>query len=213
MPKRPIPLYTRILIGMGIGLATGLLLGPRAGVLGELGAIIIQLIRVIAAPLLFFAIVDAFVRTEIEVRWFKWLIGICAINATAALVIGLGISNWLRPGEHMTLALPAAPATAAAPEPIDFVKVLVGYVPTNIVQPFVENSVLTIVLLALFVGMALRQIQREPEWKDQARVLENLVRGGFRASENHPGIDHPVDSTRGVWRDSASRWGNRGSLH
>ena len=183
MPKRNIPLYTKILIGMGAGLVTGLIAGPRAGVLGEFGAIIIQLIRVIAAPLLFFAIVDAFVRTEIEVRWFRWLIGICAINTTAALVIGLGVSNWLRPGEHMTMALPAAQAAAAVPEPIDIVKVLTGYVPANIVQPFLENSVLTIVLLALLVGMALRQIQRESEWKEQARTIEYLVRGGFRASE------------------------------
>jgi DAACS family dicarboxylate/amino acid:cation (Na+ or H+) symporter len=183
LPKRAIPLYTRILIGMGLGLATGLVLGPRAGVLGEFGAIVIQLIRVMAAPLLFFAIVDAFVRTEIEARWGRWLIGICAINTTAALVIGLSVSNWLRPGEHMTIALPAASQTAAAPAPIDIVKVLIGYIPANIVQPFVENSVLTIVLLALLVGMALRRIQLDPEWKEQARVLADIVRGAFRASE------------------------------
>jgi DAACS family dicarboxylate/amino acid:cation (Na+ or H+) symporter len=83
----------------------------------------------------------------------------------------------------MTLALPDTAAIEPPPAPLDFLKVLVGYVPTNIVQPFVENSVLTIVLLALLVGMALRQIQREADWKEQSRTLENIVRGGFRASE------------------------------
>ena len=58
------PLYLQILVAMALGLVTGLVLGTRASVLGQFGTILIQMIRVMAAPLLFFAIVDAFIRSE-----------------------------------------------------------------------------------------------------------------------------------------------------
>ena len=138
--RRSFPLYAQILLAMAVGVVTGVVLGPRAGVLGQFGTIVIQLIRVMAAPLLFFAIVDAFLRTDMEARRGLWLVAICAINTALALVVGLSISNWIRPGEHMTLALPAAAAAPKAPlEKLDFVKALTGYVPTNILQPFLET--------------------------------------------------------------------------
>ncbi|MGE3179512.1 MAG: cation:dicarboxylase symporter family transporter, partial [Vicinamibacterales bacterium] len=149
---RGVPLYLQILAAMIAGIFVGQLLGSRASALGQFGTILIQMIRVMAAPLLFFAIVDAFIRSEMEGRRGLWLAGICLINTTAALVVGLTVSNVLRPGEHMALpSLPAATAPAAPVQRIDFVKALTGYVPSNIVQPFLENSVLSIVLLALLV--------------------------------------------------------------
>lgn len=181
---RGIPLYLQILLAMVVGLVTGLVLGARASVLGQFGTILIQMIRVMAAPLLFFAIVDAFIRSEMEGRRGLWLAVICTVNTAAALIVGLTVSNVLQPGAHMSL--PAMPATAAVPaaaQKIDFVKAFTGYVPTNIVQPFLENSVLSIVLLALLVGRALRQVQHEPGLRDAARTVDHLVQVAFRVTE------------------------------
>lgn len=182
---RGIPLYLQILLAMGVGLVTGLALGARASVLGQFGTILIQMIRVMAAPLLFFAIVDAFIRSEMEGRRGVWLAVICTVNTAAALIVGLTVSNVLQPGAHMSLA--AMPATAqavpATAQKIDFVKAFTGYVPTNIVQPFLENSVLSIVLLALLVGGALRRVQHEPGLRDAARTVDHLVQVAFRVTE------------------------------
>jgi len=181
---RGVPLYLQILAAMIAGIFVGQLLGARASALGQFGTILIQMIRVMAAPLLFFAIVDAFIRSEMEGRRGLWLAGICLINTTAALVVGLTVSNVLRPGEHMALpSLPAATAPAAPVQRIDFVKALTGYVPSNIVQPFLENSVLSIVLLALLVGGALRRVQREPALRDAARTVDHVVQVAFRVTE------------------------------
>ena len=179
------PLYLQILVAMAIGLVTGLVLGTRASVLGQFGTILIQMIRVMAAPLLFFAIVDAFIRSEMGGRRGLWLAVICTLNTVAALVVGLTVSNVLQPGSHMSLpAMPVvASAAPAAAQKIDFVKAFTGYVPTNIVQPFLENSVLSIVLLALLVGGALRRVQHEPGFRDAARTVDHVVQVAFRVTE------------------------------
>lgn len=179
------PLYLQILVAMALGLVTGLVLGTRASVLGQFGTILIQMIRVMAAPLLFFAIVDAFIRSEMGGRRGLWLAVICTLNTVAALVVGLTVSNVLQPGSHMSLpAMPVvASAAPAAAQKIDFVKAFTGYVPTNIVQPFLENSVLSIVLLALLVGGALRRVQHEPGFRDAARTVDHVVQVAFRVTE------------------------------
>ncbi|MBI3554716.1 MAG: cation:dicarboxylase symporter family transporter, partial [Deltaproteobacteria bacterium] len=84
---------------MALGAATGAVFGARAATLGEFGKVIIQLIKALAAPLLFFAVVDAFLKTQIRTRAAVVMVSIGVVNAAAALAIGLGISNWLRPGE------------------------------------------------------------------------------------------------------------------
>ncbi|MEQ1877555.1 MAG: dicarboxylate/amino acid:cation symporter [Bdellovibrionia bacterium] len=181
--KRKIPLYLQILIAMILGLLTGLIFGKQTSFLGEFGKIVIQLIKVMAAPLLFFAIVDAFLRTEMERRRGFWLIVICSVNTVLALAIGLGISNWLQPGSHMQLPPMPSAAEVATPEKLNFAKVLTGYIPNSIVQPFQENSVLTIVLLALLAGYALRLVKNEPGRAEQAAVAERLIEVCFRATE------------------------------
>ena len=70
-----IPLYVRVLIGVVLGTLCGLAFGegPIAfGLtnkhLGDIGLLVIRLLRAMAVPLIFFGVVDAFVRTEISGR-------------------------------------------------------------------------------------------------------------------------------------------------
>src|SRR5688500_11701033 len=63
-----VPLYLQILAGLTLGVATGVLLGNDASVLGEIGRLVIQLVKLFAVPLLLFAILDAFLKTEIAAR-------------------------------------------------------------------------------------------------------------------------------------------------
>src|SRR4051794_29543751 len=100
-PSRRLPLAGRIVLAMILGAATGLILGRRAAPLGRLGSVVIDLIKALAAPLLFFAVIDAFLRTEVRLRSGLRMVAIAAFNATLALAIGLTLSNVLRPGASM----------------------------------------------------------------------------------------------------------------
>lgn len=180
-----VPLYLQILTGITLGVLAGVWLGANAAPLGEIGRLVIQLVKLFAVPLLLFAILDAFLKTEINGRAAGRMVLITSINATIALAIGLGLSNWLKPGQHMTL--PAASATpAAAPAgKIEFLKTLSGYIPTNFVDPFRENLVITIILLSVAVGLALRAVKREQTSRGDTgyRAIEDLVTTAFHSTE------------------------------
>lgn len=179
-----IPLYLQILAGIILGMLTGMLLGRDAGPLGEIGRLVIQLVKLFAVPLLLFAILDAFLKTDIAGRAAGRMVAITSINTTIALLIGLGLSNWLKPGTHMTL--PAISGTPPAPPgKIEFLKTLSGYIPTNFVDPFRENLVITIILLSVVTGLALRAVKREQTSRGESgyRAIEDLVSTAFRSTE------------------------------
>jgi Na+/H+-dicarboxylate symporter len=178
---RGIPLYLQILIGVLAGAALGIALGPQASPLGQLGRLIIQLIKTFAVPLLFLAILDGFLTTPIGMRSAGKLIGISAMNAVFALVIGLGISNLLRPGDYLSapgLIAQAAKSPVPAAEKLDVLKVIAGYIPSDLVKPFAENSVMTIIGLAILLGAALRKVKshQQQENRDDYLAIERCIR-------------------------------------
>lgn len=148
---------------MGVGLVLGPLLGTSAAPLGELGRLVVQLIKGVATPLLFFAIVSAIVHAEIEAKGAVRMLGAASFNAVCALGIGLAISNWLEPGRHLE-ALTAAPRDklgSFADKKVDLLETVAGYVPSNVVTPFAENLILSVILLAILLGFALRKVKKE----------------------------------------------------
>jgi len=160
---RRFPFYLRILLAMAAGAALGLAIGTRAAPLGEAGKVLITLIKALAAPLLFFAILDAFLRTNIAGRSAARLVAISLTNAAIALLVGLTLSNLLRPGEASQALRRAAAAAApgATAQGFDFARVVSGLVPTSIGGPFVDNAILAIVVLAVLLGAALRRVKSE----------------------------------------------------
>ncbi|HEU4753390.1 MAG TPA: cation:dicarboxylase symporter family transporter, partial [Armatimonadota bacterium] len=190
-----IPLYARVLIGVVLGvllgrlMGTGTLLGVRAEDLGQLGMLVIRLLKALAVPLILFAILDAFLRTRISARRGGKMILICLANVSVAFLIGLTLMNTLHPGrawrghlEQMAgeLKRPAVSATAptsatapasptappSVPKPeaekptLNPLKNFAAYIPESLVDPFTgKANVISVVLLALMGGAALRRVK------------------------------------------------------
>jgi Na+/H+-dicarboxylate symporter len=199
-PKQAIPLYLRVLGGVLVGIVLGLVFGPRpilfgasTADLGRLGMLVIKLLKALAVPLVFFAILDAFVKTDISWKKGIRLIFICVFNASVALCIGLSIMNSLEPGRHFAGVLTALSTSNAKPggpaheliaasqkASLGLVDNLAGYVPKSLVDPFSENSVITIVLLGLLVGAALRRARKRslagegPDTNTLERGIESI---------------------------------------
>lgn len=189
-----IPLYVRILIGVALGALLGVVFGERPIVfhltnrhLGELGLLVIRLLKALAVPLIFFAIVDAFVRTRLSARRGLRMVAICLVNVTVAMAIGLTIMNLWRPGEawrgQFTELMGHAKADGAPAAPgatLDPLKNVDGYVPVSLVDPFSKNSVVSVVLLSLFVGAALRRTRRSRSEDDAGiAAVERFVAGAY----------------------------------
>ncbi len=92
---RPVKL---ILLAMILGIATGLLFGIKAVVFGPIGSTIIGMIKTLAGPLILFAVLEAFLKTEMTWKQARRMISVAAINGACAVVIGLTLANVIQPG-------------------------------------------------------------------------------------------------------------------
>jgi len=95
------PIYLQTILAMILGILFGMLLGPKASTLGIVAKYIVEIIKALATPLLFFAIFDAFVSVNLKGKGFFWLIAVCLINACCAIAIALTISNVFKPGTYL----------------------------------------------------------------------------------------------------------------
>ena len=176
------PLYQQILAAMLLGFIVGPLLGKSAAPFGELGKVVIQLIKAVATPLIFLVIVTAVLKTEIRLRAGTRLLGWATLNACAALAIGLTLSNLLQPGRHLGAIASAGSAAAYQGKKVDFVSAFSGVVPVSVVSPFAENLVLSVVLLALLFGFGLRRIRGE-QGGDSVTAIERALATLLRVTE------------------------------
>ena len=126
---------------------------------------------------------------EISARRGGWLILICLVNVCVAFAIGLTLLNLLRPGdkwrgrlndiagmvEHETGSLSAAKPEAPKAT-LDPLKNIAGYVPESLIDPFAKNNVITVVLLGLLGGAALRRVKTRTEADGRAETFQPLER-------------------------------------
>ncbi len=173
--KERFPLHQQIIVAMIMGCIVGPILGKAAAPFGELGKLVIQLIKAVATPLIFLVIVNAILSTQIRLRSGVRLLGWAIVNACIALAIGLVLSNVLQPGRHLAMLQGAGSSAAYAGKKVDFAGVLGGIVPVSVVSPFADNLVLAVVLLALLFGFGLRRVKSEQaRGADGVGALEHI---------------------------------------
>lgn len=154
----------RIIIGLLAGLPVGLYLGADAAFLGEVGKIVIQAIKLAAAPLLVFTIIGAVLTTEINAKDGARMTFFCTVNALLALALGLLLSNVLKPGLHLAASGADGDAlAAAASRKLGLAAFLENFVPPSLVQPLADNAIFPLVVLSLAFGLALRALKNKGE--------------------------------------------------
>ena len=183
------PLYLRVLLGVAIGTALGIMFGSREIVLGwnnddlaALGGLYIRLLTALATPLIFFAIVDAFVQTRISGWQGLKMLLICGVNIAVAFAIGLTILNVWQPGRTWQGTLIERASDAQAANGAQIPKLIRGgrrivavaleacstpMSPRASPSRSAENMVLTVAVLAIFLGAAMRSLkthQRHRRW-------------------------------------------------
>ena len=181
-----------MLVAVCLGALVGVYFGtaPIVGTLttqqlGDVGGLVIRLLKALAVPLLFLAIVDSFLRTELTARQAARLVVICLVNVSVAFAIGLTLLNVLRPGdawrghlEQMTGVVGASNLATPPQASLDPLRNLDGYVPKTVVEPFAQNAVISVVLLALLCGAALRRVVAARGEAEQ-RTVGAVVEAGY----------------------------------
>lgn len=175
------PLYLRTLIGMAIGAICGMTMGPDAAVLAKPGSILMGLVQMLAAPVAFFAIVHALAGAKIEAGKTGALVRLLATNTLVAIMIGLLVANFVRPGERRGLSesdkakveaqaasmaeqITSAETSAKQSGLGDKVLQILEKLPRSVMGPFTDGgSVIGVIVLALMLGLALRQVSPDPD--------------------------------------------------
>jgi Na+/H+-dicarboxylate symporter len=168
--RQRVPLYAQVLLAVVFGATLGVVFGQepylnglRNEQLGQLGLWVVWILKTLAVPLIFFAIMDSLIRASLPLRQGAKLVTICLINVSVAMMIGLTIMNLWQPGKswqgHVEDLLHAVPGTSLKPaitpseHPLED---LLAYIPRTIADPFRSNNIIGVVLLALALGLALR---------------------------------------------------------
>ena len=152
-----IPFWQRVLAGFVLGALAGWLMGPAAQTwFGPLGTVYVTLIRMIAVPLVLFAVINAVASLHgqksvaaLGGRTFLWF------AATAALAVGVGLAVGLvlKPGHGLTgLEMAADYTPREVPTPV---QVLLDVVPSNPFKALAEGKILQVIFFAGLVGFAL----------------------------------------------------------
>ncbi|MFP5021777.1 cation:dicarboxylate symporter family transporter [Pseudonocardia phyllosphaerae] len=162
-------LFVLVLIGIGLGILTGLLFPGVAALLGPIGEGFIKLIKMLVSPLIFLVVVTGIAKVgdmrslgTIGIKALAWFTAATSV----ALLLGMVVGNLVQPGAGMginpatldTSALDEKTAGGHLPSGTEFV---MDIIPTSVVGAFAENELLQVLLFAVLFGVALAAIGRE----------------------------------------------------
>jgi DAACS family dicarboxylate/amino acid:cation (Na+ or H+) symporter len=196
-------MYQRVLLAIILGTLTGLVL-ERGSILprsfaersSDVGLLVIRLLKALATPLILFAVLDAFLRTQIPARKGGKLVLLSLVNAAVAILIGLGVANVLRTGDswkgkmdeiaaqlNVRASAAAEGAKGAEAPTLDPIKNISRFIPDNFVDPFGKNNVITVVLIAVLAGAALRKVKDRghPDSLRGVQLIDEGIHAVFEA--------------------------------
>jgi DAACS family dicarboxylate/amino acid:cation (Na+ or H+) symporter len=168
----------QIILALILGAVVGKVFGTSLAPLGEIGKVVITLIKAAATPLLFFVILSSILTSEISGKMGSKLIMITSFNSLCALTIGIGLSQIFRAGEslsqiHSSITTPAQLAKYAG-QKINFIESFIAYFPESFMRPFVDNAVISLIFVALLLGFALRKVRTHAN-EEEKRIIEKFI--------------------------------------
>jgi Na+/H+-dicarboxylate symporter len=176
---RKTPLYVRIMISLVLGIVVGELMGAKAILFKPFSDIVLQLLRLLATPLILVAVVHALMKANVEGRTGLRLFYFLITNTIAAICIGLLVANVIQPGKWAHLA---PSKTQILPMPFNPVNDLLDKVPANLVAPFLNNEIISIIFVAVSFGTALRivRVRQIAEGKTAYLGVEQFLDTAFQ---------------------------------
>jgi Na+/H+-dicarboxylate symporter len=173
-----LPLYTQIIIALVIAVILGIVLGQGKPIeptallkyednlahLALPSTLVLRALGMLATPLIFLSIVNTLMTADLPGGAAKRLGFLLTSNTLVAIIVGLFVANVVRPGRWSNLPQPSAADAEKISEKakgFDPVQLLDSFVPDSIIKPFADkNSVISLVLLGLAMGVALRLLKQ-----------------------------------------------------
>ncbi|WP_340818993.1 dicarboxylate/amino acid:cation symporter [Methanolobus sp. WCC4] len=188
-------LWLKILIGMLLGIVTGLILGPSAGyiepnmsyTIGEWlalpGYVFLALLQMIVVPLVFASIIRGIAAGE-DMEQLKKIglrtVGYFLVTTAIAILIGLTLALTIDPGTYISSELvqdtmstdttQVDDSTLSTPEVSEVPGMITTILPTNPLGALATGQMLQVVIFSIIIGVAL--VSMAP---NQAKPLLELL--------------------------------------
>ena len=192
-------LWLQVLVGMALGIGTGLLIAPGSGFIGHKASVVIgswlslpgqaflAAIKFVVVPLVLASVIrgiaagdnpEAVGKIGIRTVVFFLITTVCAVAIGLTVAILISPGSFLDPGQ--LAAVPNATATApgvprAPPQLAEMPQQIVALVPTNLLTSLVQGEMLHIVIGAAIFGIAILALPAA-----QAKPIMDLL-GGLQA--------------------------------
>lgn len=181
-----IPLFVRILIGLVLGIIVGLRMGVDASRFRPLSEIVLQLLRLLATPLIFVAVLNAIYKANTSGKAAGRLLTLLMTNTVVAILVGLLVANLIQPGKLVH----TSPLTDATPhKSTNILQDLLDKIPKNFVDPLQQNEIISILILAVALGIAMRTVRRHHALATAQRPQDESP-----TAEGNLHVDSHVDS-------------------
>ena len=151
------PLYTKIFIGLILGIIIGFVAGEQVSfIMQPIGDIFLRMLQMLVAPVVFFTIVNGITKMEdtktlasVGGRLFVYY----ALTSLLAVIVGAGLAMITQPGKGSTAFLDENAQVDASD--FNLIDNIVSWVPTNPFQALNEANVLQILFFAIMLGITL----------------------------------------------------------
>ena len=161
-----------LVLGAVLGL-TGL--SWLLSVMDFVAAVYTRLFQLLAVPTIVLAVVTtlASLGTQKESgRIFRHTLGYTLLTTFAAAAVGLLLYLLIAPEGLDLASVTAAAESAADSQPLTVYNHLLSIVPNNVMRPFLEGNVLSLLLIAFAVGIGLSYL---PESENKATVIKGCL--------------------------------------
>ncbi|WP_297803902.1 dicarboxylate/amino acid:cation symporter [uncultured Brevundimonas sp.] len=156
-----VPLWRRILLGLVLGAAVGLILKDRAVELKWLGDVFVRLIRMLVVPLIFVTVVSG-VASMADPSRLGRIGGRTAILyfglMLVASAVGLTVGKLIKPGVGVDLT-GVTPQSVGEAKPLG--QALMEIVPLNPVASLAAGDTLSVIFFAVLLGLGLLAVGQE----------------------------------------------------
>lgn len=177
-----IPLYLKIIVAMILGSLVGVF-GKDAGFdaanLKWISDLVLRMLRLLATPLIFSAVLSSIVTANVTGKKAGRLMFLLTTNSIVAILIGLLVANVLRPGDKLSLV---ADPTLKEKVPYNIWHHLFESIPTDFISPFVKNDMISIIILAIALGFGMRILMSSPneQISRSIKALQNVLSAIFQ---------------------------------
>jgi len=155
-----VPLLVQLLVATAAGALAGVLLGARAAWLGQAALVFVDVLKLLATPLVFVAIVDTFVTTRLPLKRALVLLPLSAVNAVVAATIAIGLAHALPLRRFVDLPR----LRALAP-------------PASTARHLPSVNLLWVIAAAIAVGLLLRLTAKSAPAQIVGRAATTALRG------------------------------------